>query len=157
MSLAKKYNSELEILPPSEKIFKQRIHWENTYPISFALIYFSFLLLQVTKFSILIKNKNSFLKSLFSLFFINKLILINENPKVNKLNFISLFVVLNLALISIFISATFNIISDWIYWSFIVYFIYFVTVMIIYIPIAICFNKKIFIENKIKKQIYNVK
>ncbi|WP_263774129.1 hypothetical protein [Mycoplasma enhydrae] len=74
-------------------------------------------MLQIAKIAILIKNKNSFIKSLFSLFFINKLNLINEDSKVNKTNFISLFVVLNLALISIFLSSVFNIISDWIHWS----------------------------------------
>ncbi|AZZ65565.2 hypothetical protein DMC14_002085 [Metamycoplasma phocicerebrale] len=156
ISWTKKYNSQIESLPFSPKLIKEKIYWEYIYSISFSLIYLSFLSLQVTKFSILIKNKNGFLKSLFSLFFINKLILINENSKVNKLNFISLFVVLNLALISIFISAIFNIISDRIHWSFIVFFIYFITIMIIYIPIAICFNKKTLIENKIKKQTYNV-
>ncbi|MBN4089201.1 hypothetical protein [Mycoplasma enhydrae] len=116
-----KYNSELEKSTLLPKLMKERINWKQIYLISFSLIYLSFLMLQIAKIAILIKNKNSFIKSLFSLFFINKLNLINEDSKVNKTNFISLFVVLNLALISIFVSSVFNIISDWIHWSFIVF------------------------------------
>ncbi|CRH45932.1 Uncharacterised protein [Chlamydia trachomatis] len=72
-------------------------------------------MLQFTKFVILLRNKNGFLKSSFPIFFINKINILNSNLKINKTNFIAFFVILNISLLSILISAIFNIISDRVY------------------------------------------
>ncbi|BAP39748.1 hypothetical protein [Metamycoplasma canadense] len=149
---AKNYNKQFEDISLMPSTYKKYINWRYLYPVSFSLIYLSIILLQVTKFVILLRNKNGILKSLFPIFFINKINILNSDLKINKTNFIAFFVFLNISLLSILISAIFNIISDRVYWSFIVFIIYFVTIMVSYVPITIYFynwnhnNKK----NRIK-------
>lgn len=139
----KNYNKQFEEMTSTPLVHKKYINWRYLYPISFSLIYLSILLLQITKFSILIRNKNRFLHSLFPMFFINKINLLNNNLKINKANFIVFFVILNISLLSIVVSVIFNIISDKVYWSFIVFIFYFLTIMVSYVPIVIYFHKKI--------------
>lgn len=139
---AKNYNKQFEDTGSMPLLYMKYINWRHLYPISFSLIYLSIFMLQFTKFVILLRNNNGFLKSLFPIFFINKINILNSNLKINKTNFIAFFVILNISLLSILISAIFNIISDRVYWSFIVFIIYFVTIMVCYIPIAFYFHKK---------------
>ncbi|ENY53638.1 hypothetical protein [Metamycoplasma alkalescens] len=85
----KNYNQQFDSLPKTPQRHIRYLNWKYLYPVSFSLIYFSLFLIYVTKFFILISNKNGFLKSFFAIFFINKLQLYNKNPKINKKNSIA--------------------------------------------------------------------
>ncbi|AZG68882.1 hypothetical protein [Mycoplasma struthionis] len=141
------YNNKISLInEPEIKKVKKYINWKYNYPISFTLVYLSYFMIQITKFAILYKNRNGWLRSLFSMFFINKIQFINENKKTNKINFISSFVILNIALVSIIISIAFNIFADALKFSLIVLFIYLITIFLIYIPLIIYFKNKKYIN-----------
>lgn len=75
---------------------------------SFTLIYLSLAIVSITQFSILMINKNSFLYSLFPLFFLNKIKLNLENKKLQKRDFIALMVILSITSILLIISIVFS-------------------------------------------------
>ena len=73
ISIVNNYNSRLKEIWPHHIYLKKMKNWEYMYIISFILIYLSFLLIWITQFAILLRNKNSLVKSFLPYFIENNL------------------------------------------------------------------------------------